>query len=148
MRKPTLRNGPQKIDFSSIFSRKRDHTDSFRKGPRYYKYSSFAAFSMITRHTKTHLKLHPKGTQNSRKNDEKIIEKTKKTCSKMQFLEKGAKNSSQAALGHHFGRVWGVKSTPKPPPNGLKWAADEGHAPALLASGSRSRPAETEKTRP
>ena len=41
----------------------------------------------------------------------------------------------------------GAKSTPTPPPNGLKWAA-EGHAPALLASGSRSRPAETEKTRP
>ena len=65
----------------------------------------------------------------------------------MQFLEKGAKNSSQAAQGLHFGRFRGAKSAPKPIPNGPKGAA-EGHAPALLASGSRSRPAEAEKMKP
>ena len=74
-------------------------------------------------------------------------EKTKKNVSKMQFLEKGAKNSSQAALGLRFGKVWGAKSTPEPIPNGLK-SAPECHAPALLASGIRSRPAEAEKPKP
>ena len=103
MRKPTLKYGPKKIEFSLVFLRKRDHTDSCRKGPKHYKYSCFAGFSMITRHTKTHVKLHPKGTQNLWKNDEKIIDKRRKLARKMRFPENGAKHSSRAALGHHFG---------------------------------------------
>ena len=146
MREPTLRYGPKKIEFSLGFSRKRDHTDSCQKGLWYYKNNSFVWFSMIARHKKIHSNLCHKGAQNWRKNDENMNEKRRKLARKTVLSEKGAKNLLQAASGLHFWGSGEPKAPRKPQPNGLRRAAER-PTPALQASGSRSRPPETGKTK-
>ena len=73
-------------------------------------------------------------------------EKRRKFVRKTVLSEKGAKTSSKAASGLHFWRSGGPKAPRKPQPNGLRRAAER-PTPALQASGSRSRPPETGKTK-
>ena len=73
-------------------------------------------------------------------------EKRRKFDRKTVLSEKGAKNLLQGCLGAPFLGFWGAKTPRKPQPNGLRRAAER-PTPALQASGSRSRPPETGKTK-
>ena len=65
---------------------------------------------------------------------------------KRYFQKRVPKTSSKAASGLHFWGSGEPKAPRKPQPNGLRRAAER-PTPALQASGSRSRPPETGKTK-
>ena len=64
---------------------------------------------------------------------------------KRYFQKRVPKTSSKAASGLHFWGSGEPKAPRKPQPHSLRRAAER-PAPALQASGSRSRPSETEET--
>ena len=143
-----LLDGPKNKDFQTLFCRKGEQTNSCRKGLRYYKYNSFEGFSMFTRHTETHLKLHLRDAQKLSKNDGQIIEKTNVNQSKdgtsRKRCTKVVPGRPGASFWEHFGKPKLAQSPSKPRPDGLK-RVPEGHAPAQQASQSQSGPTEAEK---
>jgi len=64
---------------------------------------------------------------------------------KRYFEKRVPKSSSKAASGLHFWGSGEPKAPCKPQPNGLRRAAER-PAPGLQATGSRSKPLETEET--